>query len=55
MAHVFGSVRGRVGQLLARRQLGPADDTAPVDSLAEGCPLKAIDPSLRVCSTLTSA
>lgn len=35
MTHVLATVRARVGPLLARHQLEPADDTAPADSLAE--------------------
>jgi len=31
VAHVLATVRARVGRLLARRHLEPADDTAPAD------------------------
>ena len=35
------TVRARVGHLLARRHLEPADDTAPADPLAETSPVLA--------------
>jgi hypothetical protein len=38
VAHVLATVRARVGRLLARRHLEPADDTAPADPLAEASP-----------------
>jgi hypothetical protein len=41
VAHVLATVRARVGRLLARRQLEPADDTAPADPLAEASPVLA--------------
>ena len=41
MAHVLATVRARVGQLLARRHLEPADDTVPADPLAEVSPVLA--------------
>jgi hypothetical protein len=41
VAQVLATVRARVWRLLARRQLEPADDTAPADPLAEASPLLA--------------
>jgi hypothetical protein len=35
VAHVLATVRARLGRLLARRRLEPADDTARADPLAE--------------------
>jgi hypothetical protein len=41
VAHILATVRARVGQLLARRHLEPADDAAPADPLAEASPVLA--------------
>ena len=41
MAHVLATVSARVGHLLARRHLEPADDTAPADPLADVSPVLA--------------
>jgi hypothetical protein len=41
VAQVLATVRARVGRLLARRHLEPADDTAPADPLAEASPVLA--------------
>ena len=41
VAQVLATVRARVGRLLARRQLEPADDTTPADPLAEVSPVLA--------------
>ena len=41
VAHVLATVRARVGRLLSRRHLEPADDTAPADPLAHGSPVLA--------------
>ena len=41
VAHVLATVRARVGRLLARRHLEPADDTAPADPLADVSPVLA--------------
>src|SRR5690348_10513909 len=41
VAHTLATVRARVGRLLARRHLEPADDTAAADPLAEASPLLA--------------
>jgi len=41
VAQVLATVRARVERLLARRQLEPADDTAPADPLAEASPVLA--------------
>ena len=41
MAHVLGTVRARVEQLLARRHLQPEDDRAPADPLPEASPVLA--------------
>jgi len=41
VAQVLAAVRARVGRLVARRQLEPADDTAPPDPLAEISPVLA--------------
>lgn len=41
VAHVLATVPARVGRLLARRHLEPADDTAPADPLAEASPVLA--------------
>jgi len=41
VAHVLATLRARVGHLLARRHLEPADDTAPADPLAEVSPVLA--------------
>ena len=41
VAHILAIVRARVGRLLARRHLEPADDTAAADPLAEASPLLA--------------
>jgi len=41
VAHVLATVRARVGRLLARRHLEPADDTAPPDPLADASPVLA--------------
>jgi hypothetical protein len=41
VAHVLASVRARVGRLLARRHLEPADNTAPTDPPADVSPVLA--------------
>jgi hypothetical protein len=41
VAHLLATVRARVGRLLARRHLEPADDTAPADPLADVSPVLA--------------
>jgi hypothetical protein len=41
VAQVLATVRPRVGRLLARRQLEPADDMAPADPLSETSPVLA--------------
>jgi hypothetical protein len=41
VAQVLATVRARVGRLLARRQLEPADDSAPPDPLRETSPVLA--------------
>jgi Putative transposase len=41
VAQVLATVCARVGRLLARRQLEPADDTAPANPLAEASPVLA--------------
>ena len=41
VAHVLATVRARVGRLLARRHLEPADDTAPADPLTDTSPVLA--------------
>jgi len=41
VAQVLATVRTRVGRLLARRQLEPADETASADPLAEASPVLA--------------
>ena len=41
VAHVLATVRARVGQLLGRRHLEPADDTVPADPFAEVSPVLA--------------
>jgi hypothetical protein len=41
VAQVLATVRARVGRLLARRQLEPADDAASADPLAEVSPVLA--------------
>lgn len=39
MAHVLATVRARVGRLLARHHLEPADDMAPADPPADVSPV----------------
>ena len=41
VAHVLATVRARVGQLLARRELEPEDDHTPADPLTETSPVLA--------------
>ena len=41
VGQILATVRARVGRLLARRHLEPADDTAPADPLAEVSPVLA--------------